>query len=462
MITEIDNIRKEMDRVTSGMIVLLKERIELSEKMKDAKIHHKISISDPARENDMLDNVIKQSNEIDLDKDIAVRFINHIMSRSIKIQSTNNQTHLSIFYKAKALEIQGKKIIHLEVGEPDFGPPKIVKRALNDAIDGEFTKYGAATGMPTLKNTLAKYLVKKFNVPVGTNIKPDNIIISPGARFSIYGAITMLLNTGDEIIVIDPSWPAYKDCALNVGVKVKKITTTLEDNWEPQIKDIKEKINKNTKMIVLNYPNNPTGKVLDPEILDEIIKISAENDMYVLSDEIYSEYATSKWKSVLEYGYEKSITVQSFSKSHAMTGFRIGYAIAHKDIIDKMAPLWSLCLTSVAEPIQYVAMKALEEDITKNVEIINDRMKIVISEAEKIGLEFVEPDGAMYLFARPKHNTNFDGVDFANQLLNMGVAVAPGEGFGKYRNFIRISACRNKNTLIEGMHIIRDMKEVWI
>lgn len=448
--TEIDRLREEIDTVTLDMVRLLGLRIEMSKKMRDAKKRNGVAVNDEAREADLREKVTRMCGELGLDRSVAIRFLNHMINESIRIQSTSRQTHLTVFGKAKELELQGKRIIHMEVGEPDFVPAVAVRDALGDAFDGGFIRYGAATGMPAFREALAEHITSKFNAPT----KSENIIVSPGARFSIFAAITTLLNSEDEMVIIEPAWPAYRDCALNAGVKIRAVNTTLENRWEPQAEQIKEKINENTKMIVLNYPNNPTGKILSAGVQDKIMGIAAENDLYVLSDEIYSEYATPGWKSVLQYGYEKSIVTQSFSKSHAMTGFRIGYAVAHKDIISRMAHLWSLCLTSIAEPIQYAAMKALREDTSGNADTIRGRLDTLTQEAGRMGLDFVSPDGAMYLFARARKD-GFDGVRFADKALDMGgVAVAPGEGFGNYRNFIRISACRDKKTLIEGMRIL--------
>ncbi|NQV39469.1 MAG: aminotransferase class I/II-fold pyridoxal phosphate-dependent enzyme, partial [Nitrosopumilus sp.] len=383
---------------------------------------------------------------------IATKFLNFLLYESVKVHSTNKQTHLSIFLKAKLLESQGKKIIHMEVGEPDFLPPKIVKDALEEVFDKGFLKYGQAKGMPVFREALAKYVSKKFNV----NIQQDNIIVSPGARFSIFTAITTLLNPGDEMIVIEPAWPAYKDCALHSGIKVRTINTTFEDKWEPSLEQIKNTINSNTKMIVLNYPNNPTGKILNEKLQDDIIELARKNDLYILSDEIYSQYAKTSWKSILSYNYDKSIITQSFSKSHAMTGFRIGYAIADSKIIEKMAKLEALCLTNVSEPIQYIAMKALEADISNNTNTVQNRLVMLADKASIMGLDFIAPDGAMYLFARINQE-GFDGVEFANSALEKGLAVSPGEGFGDYKNFIRLSACQDEETLVEGMNLLRDL-----
>jgi len=153
---------------------------------------------------------------------------------------------------------------------------------------------------------------------------------------------------------------------------------------------------------------------------------------------------------------KKSIVTQSFSKSHAMTGFRIGYAISNPEIIDKMSKLQALCLTNVSEPILFVALQALNADTSNNTNIVKSRLEVLIQKAKDIGLEFIEPDGSMYLFAKvPKDG--FDGTEFANSLLDRGLAVAPGEGFGDCRDFIRISACQDEKALIEGMSILQNI-----
>jgi aspartate aminotransferase len=450
--SDINELRNKMDEVTLEMIKLLKTRTEIAREIGEIKKNMGKGVTDELREDNLREKVIALCKNIGLDETIATKYLNFLLNESVKVQSMNKQTHLSIFLKAKSLEQQGKKIIHMEVGEPDFLPPPIVKNALEEVFDKGFLKYGQVKGIPAFREALVKYISNKFN----TNVTQDNIIVSPGARFSIFTAITTLLNPGDEMIVIEPAWPAYKDCALNAGIKVRTIKTTLEDKWEPSLKQIENTINSNTKMIVLNYPNNPTGKILPEKLQDDIVNIARKNNLYVLSDEIYSQYAKSDWKSILSYNYEKSIVTQSFSKSHAMTGFRIGYGIADTKIIEKMAKLEALCLTNVSEPIQYVAMKALEADTSNNTNTVQSRLDVLVQKAKEIGLDFVVPEGAMYLFARVDKD-GFDGVQFANSTLEKGLAVAPGEGFGDYKNFIRISACQDEKILIDGMNILSNI-----
>ena len=450
--SDIENLRDKMDEITLEMIQLLKKRTDIAKEIGNIKKDLGLGVTDEKREEILRSKVISLCSEIGIDEKIATKFLNFLLNESIKVQTTNKQTHLSIFLKAKSLEQQGKKIIHMEVGEPDFLPPRIVKEALGEVYDKGFLKYGQASGMPEFRLELAKKASEQY----GKNFNQDNVIICPGARYAVYLAITTLLNPGDEIIIFEPAWPAYRDCASNAGIKVRTIKTSFENNWEPSIEQIQDAINSNTRMLVMNYPNNPTGKILPLKLLDEIVNIAKKNNLYILSDEIYSQYAFGDWKSILTYDYEKIIVTQSFSKSHAMTGFRIGYAIANPKIIEKMTRLQAICLTNVSEPIQYIALRALEADTSNNSNIVKSRLETVIKKAEEIGLDFVKPDGAMYLFARVKKD-GFDGTDFSNKLLDYGLAVAPGGGFGDFKDFIRISACQDNDKLIEGMNILENV-----
>jgi len=450
--SDIDKLRDKIDKITFDIIKLLKERNDIAKEIGSLKDNLRLGVTNEERESQLRSKVLSLCKEIGLDEKLGLIMLNFLLNESVKIQSSNKQTHLSVFLKAKSLEKQGKKIIHMEVGEPDFNPPQIVKAALSEVYEKGYTKYGDSKGMVEFRESLAKYATSRY----GTKTDPQNILVSPGARFSVFLAISTLLNPGNEIIVIEPAWPAYKDNALNTGIKIRTIHTTLENKWEPQIDEIENVINQNTKMIVLNYPNNPTGKILPEKLQDQIMELSIKNNLYVLSDEIYYAYAFRPWKSILSYQYDKSVITQSFSKSHAMTGFRIGYAISHPDIIEKMSKLQALALTNVSEPIQYVAMKALDADTTVNTKTMKNRIETVTRRAKAMPLDFVEPDGGMYLFAKIRKE-NFDSVEFTNKLLDHGVAIAPGEGFGNYQGFVRISACQTEDILNQGMQVIDDV-----
>ena len=447
--TELDELRKEIEEITIQMLSNLKTRTDIAEKIGRIKSEQGMSVSNESREDDLRELVKSQCKKIDFDENTGMKFLNFLLNESIRVQSSESKTHLAIFLKAKELEQQGKKIIHMEVGEPDFQPPVSVKKSLIEAYDKGFGRYGPAKGMPEFRRKISDFVNMKFE----TKTKPDNIMVIPGARFGVFLSITTLLNPGDEIIVIEPAWPAYRQCAINAGVKVRSIKTTLEKNWEPSIEDITSCISENTKMIVLNYPNNPTGKILPETLQGKIIDISKKHNLYVLSDEIYSNYSNKEWKSILSYNYERTIVTQSFSKSHSMTGYRIGYAVANEKIIEKLGKLQGLCLTNVSEPIQFSAMESLEEDVSENVRIMNERLEKLQEMCKDRDLEFLSPDGAMYIFARTRKQINT--AELSEKLLQHGLAIAPGIGFGDYNEFFRISACLDIKMLTEGMNILQ-------
>ncbi len=447
--SDIEKLRNEMEKITADMLKLLKIRTGIAKEIGNLKNEHGLTVTDESREDELKNKMMKICDEVGFDKSLATRFLNFLLNESVKVQSSELQTHLTIFIKAKDLERQGKKIIHLEVGEPDFKPPETVRNSLSEIYDAGFGKYGPVKGIPEFRDAIATFANDNFDCKINS----ENVMVIPGARFGVFLAFSTLLNYGDEVIIIEPAWPAYRQCAINAGVKVRSIKTTLENKWEPSLEQINSSVNNNTKMIILNYPNNPTGKIISKELMDSIFEIAKKNDLYILSDEIYSNYSNEKWKSVLSYDYEKAIITQSFSKSHSMTGYRIGYAISSNRIIERMAKLQALCLTNVSEPIQSVAMKSINDDVSNNTKIMRERLNVLCELAQKMGLEFEIPDGAMYIFARMKNNINTS--ELAEKLLEHGLAIAPGNGFGDYKHFFRISACVEEEKLIEGMDILK-------
>jgi aspartate aminotransferase len=280
----------------------------------------------------------------------------------------------------------------------------------------------------------------------------DHVVVTPGGRFAVFSAITSLLRTGQELIVIEPAWPAYKECADFVGARTKILRTTLEDKWIPDTKQLEGMINSSTKMIVLNYPNNPTGKVLDHKTMEKIVLIAKDHGLYLLSDEVYADYVFAEFSSIRKYDYAKSIVVGSFSKRYAMTGFRVGYGIANKDIISKMARVQAVAITSVAEPMQQAALAALEVDPSENIKLINKRLDFICRKLKKMSLRCVEPEGAMYAYPElPKG----EDIPIVEKLLEKGVALAPGSGFGdSYKRFVRISACQPEKMLEKGLDVM--------
>ena len=449
---DLDRLRNEIRDITADIIHKVKKRMEVSKQIGEIKTKNNIDVEDEKVESDLRNSALKIADEVGIDPEFSGRLLNILLTESVRLQNkqqndnSQKQTHLSIFMKAKHLQATGKNIIHLEVGEPDYLPPKIVKNTLGTIYDLRQYHYTETRGIPKLRQAIAQ--------KVGNGINDEQVIVTPGGRFAVFSAILSLVKSGDEVIYIEPAWPAYRECADFIGAKTKIIKTTLEEKWNPDLKRFEDLINSNTKMIILNYPNNPTGKILDDNSMRKIIRISKDYGIYILSDEVYSDYSFNGFKSILDYGYDKSIMISSFSKGHAMTGFRVGYGISSENIIARMSKIQSIALTSVAEPMQYSALSAIGENISGNVEVMKRRLRFVCDKLQRMSLSFVPPDGALYVYPKLGKDTDDDTI-LIDKLLDLGVAIAPGSGFGdSYKRFIRISACQSEEVLEKGLQLL--------
>jgi aspartate aminotransferase len=452
---QLEKLREDMRLVTADIIKLVQKRMSIAGEIGNIKNNLMMKIEDITVEQDIARYVNDLGTQVGLKTEFIGKLLNLLFLESIRIQKSKHSSkepkidHMVMFLKAKQLESEGKKIIHLEVGEPDYLPPVSVKNELSKTFDKKRVHYTQTTGVPILRKSLAKK----------RSVKEENVIVTPGARFAIFSAMVSTLSVGDEVIISEPAWPAYRDCANYIGVKVKAVKTNVDQNWDLNLDQLEQMITPNTKMIVLNSPNNPTGKIVGQQQLDAVLALAGKNDIYVLSDEVYSMYSYVPYKSILDFKYNKSIMVSSFSKSHAMTGFRVGYAISAKDIIDKISKIQAIAITSVAEPMQYAAVAALNADVTKNKILMKKRLDFIGKQLENLPCDYINPDGGMYYFVRFNKNVDVNKTIF--ELLNEGVAVAPGAGFGEaYSNFIRISACQPIKSLNDGLKIIRKITDL--
>jgi aspartate aminotransferase len=452
---QLEKLREDMRLVTADIIKLVQKRMSIAGEIGNIKNNLMMKIEDITVEQDIARYVNDLGTQVGLKTEFIGRLLNLLFLESIRIQKSKHSSkepkidHMVMFLKAKQLESEGKKIIHLEVGEPDYLPPVSVKNELSKTFDKKRVHYTQTTGVPILRKSLAKK----------RSVKEENVIVTPGARFAVFSAMVSTLSVGDEVIISEPAWPAYRDCANYIGVKVKAVKTNVDQNWDLNLDQLEQMITPNTKMIVLNSPNNPTGKIVGQQQIDAVLALAGKNDIYVLSDEVYSMYSYVPYKSILDFKYNKSIMVSSFSKSHAMTGFRVGYAISAKDIIDKISKIQAIAITSVAEPMQYAAVAALNADVTKNKILMKKRLDFIGKQLENLPCDYINPDGGMYYFVRFNKNVDVNKTIF--ELLNEGVAVAPGAGFGEaYSNFIRISACQPIKSLNDGLKIIRKITDL--
>ena len=456
---ELESFRRQVRNVTSEIMRNVHQRMEFARQIGEVKGRLGIDVKDEKVEQDIRTMVLDLADEIGMSNEFALRLLNILLAESELVQAKGQpkkvqmQTHLGIFMRAKQLEAAGKKIIHLEVGEPDYPPPAAAGKSLAESFKLKQYHYTDTRGIPKLRDAIARK----------EGVTEDRVIVTPGGRFAVFSAIASLVKAGQELIAIEPAWPAYKECADFLGARIQVLKTTIEEKWIPDTRRLEELINPSTKMIVLNYPNNPTGKVLDRKTMDKIATIAKDNNLYLLSDEVYADYAFEKFQSLREYAYEKGIIISSFSKRYAMTGFRVGYSVSSKDIISKMAKVQAVGITSVAEPMQQAAFAALGEDPSENIAIIKKRLDFMSAKLKEMSLRFTEPDGAMYVY--PELPSGED-MPLVEKMLERGVAIAPGSGFGEsYKKFVRISACQSEVLLGKGLDIlasvIKEQAHTW-
>ena len=455
---ELSNLRNEIESLSVEIIRLLGKRMNLVSRIASVKKTLGKPTIDLDVERVVRGRLLEEARKNGLSEELVNRIVTLILQESVKLQEAGKTpkkqiTHFDIFRRARELEAEGKRVIRLEVGEPDLGAPNEVAEATAEAVKQGHSRYSDAKGIIALRQKLAEYLSNKYNTHVG----PENIILTPGGRFAIYLAMKTTLNMGDEIIVIDPSWPMYKNCAEFLGIRPVVVEAEVEKGWTPNPETVAEKITQATRAIVLNYPCNPTGKVIDRSTFKKLLDIARENNLYVISDEVYADYSFAEYPpSVLEYSDVNFVRVSSFSKSWGMTGYRVGYITASKELIDKMAKINGMLITCVPEFIQYGCIKALEleETVRRYSEIMKKRMEAAVDALSKIPATVHKPEGGMYVFPRIDVD-NLDSIDFAFDLLEKKhVALAPGSVFGNYKNYVRISLGASENDIRRGVELI--------
>jgi aspartate aminotransferase len=347
--------------------------------------------------------------------------------------------------KALKLESEGKKIIRLNLGDPDLATPPEIVEAAYAAMKAGKTKYSSSYGEKKLREKLAEL----------HGVKAENVVITPGSKWGIFATMFLTMRGGGNVIIPTPYWTAYDLIAKTLGAQTKLLRTELENDWKVDLDKLESLIDKNTRMIILNNPNNPTSKVMDSETLDGIVEIANKKGVTILSDEIYGTISFVKTKSILEYS-GNHILSNGFSKTFTMTGWRIGYIIANKPLIDNITKLNQITINNVPVFIQEAALKALEMQkqlSTKTKQEYEERAKMASKTLAKAGLSFSEPDAPFYVF--PKR-PGLDSEKFTLDLLEKGVAVAPGTAFGDYREHFRISLTAPRDEIKAGLEKISE------
>jgi len=356
---------------------------------------------------------------------------------------------MEVLEKAAEMEKQGINVIHLEVGEPDFDVPKCVSKAIQEAFAEGRTHYTHSLGDPDLREAISQRYFIEYNVKVS----PDQIIVTSGSSPAILLTLSTLCNNGDEIILSDPGYACYENFIKFIGAKAIKVKVYEEDGFQYRPSEIRKLISKRTRGILINSPMNPTGNLLSKKVMKEL----AEFDVPIISDEIYHGLVyEERANSILEFS-TNAFVLNGFSKLFAMTGLRLGYAIAPKNYIRAMQKIQQnlfICASSTAQRAGVAALKYAEDDVLKMKTIYNQRRMFLIERLKQLGFDIkVPPTGAFYVFVNVKHLSN-DSYKLAFDILKKAhLGVTPGIDFGKNgEGFLRFSYANSIENIEEGMN----------
>jgi aspartate/methionine/tyrosine aminotransferase len=368
------------------------------------------------------------------------------------------ETAFEVAARARALEAQGKPIIHLEIGEPDFDTPTHVRQAAAEALEQGYTHYSGSTGIPELREAIARYAGKNR----GLQFDPANVVVTPGAKPIMFYAVMALIEPGDEVIYPNPGFPIYESMINFVAGIPVPYQLSESRNFRVNMDEMRSKVSSKTRMLILNSPHNPTGGVLTRSDLKAMADIAIEYDLVVLADEIYSEIGyDSDHHTILDFPgmMERTILLDGFSKTFAMTGWRLGFGIFPGEFIPHISRLVINSVSCTSTFSQRAAIAALEgprEEVDKMLEAFRRRREIVYRGLNNIpGLRCNEPEGAFYAFPNIT-DTGLTSREYADYLLQEAdVAVLPGTSFGEFgEGYIRISFANSEENLQKALERI--------
>jgi aspartate aminotransferase len=372
---------------------------------------------------------------------------------------------LSVFARAKELEGQGRSIIHLELGEPDFHPGASVIESAASALREGKDRYCPVAGVPALREEIAAYLQRTRDI----NVSAANIVIAPGCKAALFFGMMALLEPGDEVLYPDPGFPGYPSIALGLGAVPVPFELSSQNQFQPDPKEIEAKITRRTRAIILNSPGNPTGTVYTDAIQRRLAELAVLHDLWVLSDEIYARIIYGHdYLSMLRYPdmHERTLIIDGFSKSFAMTGWRLGYTVAPPDVVSALSMLAINSYTCVAEFTQYAAIDALrdrEENTPRMVAEFARRREQFVRDLNGIpGFDCQAPEGAFYAWVDIR-GTGMTAEDICRILLEeAGVAAIPGAAFGPSgKDFVRFSFASSVANLREAVQRIAKVSSAW-
>jgi aspartate aminotransferase len=386
-------------------------------------------------------------------------------SISSRISVMSGEGALSVFARAKELEAQGRSIIHLELGEPDFHPGPSVIESAQKALAAGKDRYCAVNGLPALKQEIAAYLDRSRHIKVAA----ENVVVAPGCKIALFQSMMALLEPGDEVLYPDPGFPGYASISLGLGAVPVPFTLSARNQLQPDLSEVAAKITPRTRMLLTNSPGNPTGTVYTDAVQRGLAELAVKHDLWVLSDEIYARIIYgNEYLSMLRYPgmAERTLIIDGFSKSFAMTGWRLGYTVAPPEVVPALGMMVVNTYTCVAEFTQYAAIDALRDRENNTARMVGEfalRRNQFARDLNRVpGFRCVPPDGAFYAWVDIT-GTGISAEELCRILLeDAGVAAIPGAAFGAAgKDFIRFSFASSMATLQEAVERIQKVSSAW-
>ena len=375
------------------------------------------------------------------------------MDFASRVERVEPSATLAISNKASQLEAEGKDVVDLSVGEPDFDTPENIKQAAKDALDAGHTGYTSSNGIPQLKEAIAE----KLHDDGLTQYGPDNLIVTPGGKQALYEIFQTIIDDGDEVVLLDPAWVSYEAMAKLAGGTLSRVDTAAHDfQLAGALDDLADTVSDDTELLVVNSPGNPHGAVYTEAALEGVRDLAVEHDITVISDEIYKEITYDGVEAhslgTFDGMEDRTVTLNGFSKAYSMTGWRLGYFAGPEELVSQAGKVHSHSVSCAVNFVQHAGVEAItntEEAVEEMREAFAERREFLMGLFEDHGVYVPEPQGAFYMM--PEIAPDGDDTEWCDEAISEAhVATVPGTAFGT-PGYARISYANSKERLQEAV-----------
>jgi aspartate aminotransferase len=459
----LPKLRKQIDEIDEDLLTSLKKRMQVCESVGAVKRKQGTPVRDLQREREKYKHIAGKAREFGLDPDAIVQIYKKIIAMGVRVQQPERQdaanaekasggggqpeggamTLHGIAERVVQLEKEGKRVVKFNVGDPDQPTPLEIVDAMITALRQGKTKYSSSGGEKRLREALAEL----------HEAAPEQVVVTPGSKWAVFSLMSLLLKKGDNVVIVSPHWSDYETIAKTFGAETRLFKTELDADWWIDVAELERLMDEHTRLLIVNNPNNPTSRTIRSTELAELTQVANAHGTRILSDEVYMDVSFVETESIRSFE-GAHLLVKSFSKTFAMTGWRIGYAVVDDELAKKMMGLNQITVSNVPSFIQDAALRALElrDDIRQSMRAIyQQRADLACRILARAKLEFTEPEAPFYVFPR---KADVNSEQLAAKLLRRGVAIVPGSCFGDYPDHFRIALTVPEEEIEAGLNML--------